>query len=193
MARVRVRGSCSKGQHEHVHEHGFRRFSATPRRAQASLPPSDDCDEAFERALKYLAYRARSETEVLKDLARHGFSPETTRRTLEKLRSLNYINDERFAWDWARARMEAQGHGPRRIAHESNAKGVPEPLIRGVLRRLFESESESANARRWLEKKFKNEGFRDPKTARRAAGFLQRKGYSGKVIFQLLKCRLEDE
>lgn len=106
---------------------------------------------------------------------------------------MNYINDGSFARAWAAAKLEGRGHGPLRIAHDLRTKGIAEPLIREVLNELFDPGSEAKTARLWLEKKFKNRGFGDPKTARRAAGFLQRKGYSGRVIFDLLKYRIEDE
>jgi SOS response regulatory protein OraA/RecX len=56
----------------------------------------------------------------------------------------------------------------------------------------FGQGDESAKAKSLLEKKFKSEQFDDRKTLRRAVGFLQRRGYSSKVIFDLLKYPLED-
>jgi SOS response regulatory protein OraA/RecX len=44
-----------------------------------------------------------------------------------------------------------------------------------------------------LAKRFKNRQLDDQKTLRRAVGFLQRRGYSSKVIFDLLKCTIEDD
>ena len=42
-------------------------------------------------------------------------------------------------------------------------------------------------------KNFKSKKFDDPKMLRRAVGFLQRRGYTNKVIFALLKQPLEDD
>jgi len=44
-----------------------------------------------------------------------------------------------------------------------------------------------------LENKFKNQKFDDVKILRRAAAFLQRRGYSNKVIVDLLKHPIEDD
>jgi regulatory protein len=111
---------------------------------------------------------------------------------LEKFRSLNYLNDETFARNWARSRAETRGYGPKRIEQELRTKGIGQALIRQVLRETFGQLDESARAKSLLEKRFKNKHLDDPKVLRRAVGFLQRRGYSSKVIFDLLKYPLEE-
>jgi SOS response regulatory protein OraA/RecX len=61
------------------------------------------------------------------------------------------------------------------------------------MRETFGQIDESARAKSLLEKRFKSKQLDDPKTLRRAAGFLQRAGYSSKVIFDLVKYPLEDD
>ena len=112
---------------------------------------------------------------------------------LEKLRSLNYLNDEAFARDWAHSRAETRGYGPKRIEQELRTKGIGQALIREVMRETFNQVDESARAKSLLEKRFKSNQFDDLKMVRRAAGFLQRRGYSRKVIFDLLKQPREDD
>jgi regulatory protein len=112
---------------------------------------------------------------------------------LEKLRSLNYLNDETFARNWARSRAETRGYGPKRIEQELRTKGIGQALIREVMRETFGQVDESARAKSLLEKRFKSKEFNDPKMLHRAASFLQRRGYSSKVIFDLLKYSLEDD
>ena len=112
---------------------------------------------------------------------------------MEKLRSLNYLNDETFARNWARSRAETRGYGPRRIEQELRTKGIAESLIREVISASFGQVDEWKEAKSLLEKKFKSKQFDDPRMLRRAAGFLQRRGYSSKVISDLLKHPLEDD
>jgi regulatory protein len=126
-------------------------------------------------------------------LVQRGFSTAITERTLEKLCSLNYLNDEAFARNWARSRAETRGYGPKRIEQELKTKGIGQALIREVMRETFGQVDESARANSLLEKRFKSKQFDDPKMVRRAVGFLQRRGYSNKVIFDLLKYPLEDD
>jgi len=112
---------------------------------------------------------------------------------LEKLCSLNYLNDETFARNWARSRAETRGYGPKRIEQELRTKGIAPALIREVMRETFGEVDESARANSLLEKTFKGKRFDDPKMVRRAVVFLQRRVYSSKVIFDLLKYPLEDD
>ncbi len=112
---------------------------------------------------------------------------------LEKLRSLKYLNDEAFAENWARSRAETRGYGPKRIEQELRTKGIGQALIREVMRETFDQVDESARAKSLLEKRFKSKQLDDPKMLRRAVGFLKRRGYSSKVIFDLLKYPLEDD
>jgi regulatory protein len=180
------------------HEHGFtstrfQGFQATLKKSGPSFKPSDTREEALQSALRFLGYRARSEAEVMTYLVQRGYSTTSAEAALEKLRSLNYINDESFARAWASSKLDGRGHGPRRIARDLRSKGIAEALVREIVRDLFQPQLEAQTARLWLEKRFSNKNFEDPKIARRAAAFLQRKGYSGQVIFDLLNYSLEDD
>jgi regulatory protein len=146
----------------------------------------------LQRALRFLGHRARSEAEVLSYLVRRGYSTPVAKQVLAKLRSLSYVNDEQFARDWARSRFETQGYGPKKIARELETKGVAQTLIQTVLRDTVGQGHEAERARLLLDKRFKNKKFNDAKTLRRAAALLQRRGYSGEVIFDLLKIPTED-
>jgi len=149
--------------------------------------------EAFARALRFLGYRPRSEAEVRGHLSQRHYSAAVIERAVEKLRALNYVNDEMFARDWARSRAQNRGYGPRRIEQELKAKGIGPSLLREVMRELFTAGDEAENAKRILAKKFKGQNLRELKTQRRAAAFLQRHGYGSKVIFDLLRCPIEED
>jgi regulatory protein len=157
-------------------------------------PKSPDSEEeALQSALRYLSYRARSEAELLAHLSRKGYSAAAREKALEKLRSLNYINDESFARSWALSRAAGRNYGPKRIERELTAKGVGQPLIRDVIGSTFAHGDEEKNAKNLLDKKFKGINLRDPKALRRASAFLARRGYSSQVIFSLMGRRWEDD
>jgi regulatory protein len=122
-----------------------------------------------------------------------GYSAAAAARALEKLHSLSYLNDENFARDWAAAKFTGRGYGPKRIEQELRSKGIRDALIRDVLRETCDPECETDRARSLLEKKFYSQNLADPKVVRRAAGFLQRRGYSSKVICALLRYPAQDD
>jgi regulatory protein len=126
-------------------------------------------------------------------LIRWAYSNATAEKTLEKLRALNYVNDAAFARSWASGRAIGRGYGPKRIDQELRKKGIRDALIREVVRETFDPVEESEKAKSLLETRFKNKQLSDPKMLRRAAGFLERRGYSSQVICDLLKPAAEDD
>jgi regulatory protein len=145
-------------------------------------------ESALNRALRLLRYRARSQDEIRSRLKLLGFAPSITEATLRKLVSLNLLNDASFARNWALTRIERRGYGPLRVARELRQKGIPQPLIEQVLREGFSAGDTTVaeKARRLLEKRFRGQDLRSGKELRRAAAFLQRRGYPYAVIVDLL-------
>jgi regulatory protein len=125
-------------------------------------------------------------------LRRRGATDTVVDATIEKLRGYNFINDETFARNWALSRAQSQGYGPRRIEQELKTKGVVDSIIRAVVKELFDQEDEEKRARKILEKNFRSGNFQEPRALRRAVAFLQRRGYSSKVIFTLLRYSIDD-
>ncbi|HEX7231167.1 MAG TPA: regulatory protein RecX [Candidatus Binatia bacterium] len=140
-----------------------------------------------------MGFRSRSEAEVRRYLQQKGFSTTALEAAIRRLLSLNYLNDDVFARNWALSRVQDHGYGPIKIDQELRAKGIALPVIRDTLRETFDQVDETAQARRLLTKHFKGERLSDISIARRAAALLQRRGYSGRVIFDLLRCSIEDE
>jgi regulatory protein len=155
--------------------------------------PSAPHRDVFECALRFLGYRPRSTAEVHDHLISRGYSTAAAAGALEKLRSLSYLNDESFARDWAASKFISRGYGPKRIAQELRSKGIPDALIRDVLRDTCEPGRETERARSLLNKRFNSQDLADPKVLRRAIAFLQRRGYSSQVIFALLNYPAQDD
>jgi regulatory protein len=149
-------------------------------------------EEALQRALKFLNYRARSEAEVRTKLSQCGFTPKVIETTLRKLRALNLLNDESFAWNWVRRRMMDRGYGPLRLRMELRKKGIPGALIARIIGESFEEEESKERARALLGKRFRGKDLTDMKTLRRAVAFLQRRGYGDAVIAEIVKRSPED-
>jgi regulatory protein len=147
----------------------------------------------LQSALRYLGYRPRSEAEVRRLLQQRGYLPATTDAAIRRLFSLNYLNDEDFARNWARSRAQESGYGPRRIEQELRSKDIEPSIVRDAVREAFAPLDEAAQAKRVLTKRFKSANLKEPTALRRAASFLQRRGYSSKVIFDLLRYPVEDD
>lgn len=150
-------------------------------------------EEALKRAFKFLSYRARSELEIRLKLTQLGFSQKITETTLEKLRSLNLLNDETFARGWAREKGEVRGYGPLRVERELRQKGVAQSLIGRIVQETFGQQETKERAKKLLEKRFRGKDLSDRKTLHRAIAFLQRRGYRNWVIAELVGQTLRDD
>jgi len=150
-------------------------------------------EEALNRAIKFLSYRARSEAEVHRKLAQLGFSRETADGAVKKLVSLKLLNDGNFARAWTVSRVEGRGYGPLRIERELRKKGIAKSLIAQILDETFSRQQGKERAKQLLEKRFRGKDLTDAKVFRRAVAFLQRRGYRDSVIADLLKQPLADD
>jgi len=147
-----------------------------------------ECTRAKNIAYRYLSYRPRSHAEVVKKLRDQGFGDDTVRTVLSNLIRLQYVDDERFADQWAQSRVRLRGLGRRRIERELRDKGVDRETARRALDGVLTADLEIETARRAVERKLASMRALDRETRRRRlAGFLERKGFSFAVIRHFLK------
>ena len=105
---------------------------------------------------------------------------------MERLREAKYLNDDEFAHDWALARVENRGYGPVRINQELSAKGIDHRIVDRIINEIFTAEHEKEIAQSVLLKKFKTDELGNRRVLRRAAGYLERRGFNSHVIRELL-------
>jgi len=152
------------------------------------MPDQEALKTAKSQAFKYLSYRDRSKKEVALYLEKKGHTPSVTQTTLQELEKLNYINDERFAMEWGRWRVEVKRFGKKRLQHELSAKGVSSSIIETALTDLYDSHPEQDLALACANKKLASlYGLEPEKKSRRLAQYLQRRGFSADIIYETLK------
>jgi len=144
-------------------------------------------EDALKRAYRFLDYRPRSEAEVRIKLTQLGFSQPIIETTLEKLRSLKFLDDEAFARGWALGRVQGRGFGPLRVERELQQKGVAETLISQIVQETFSRQGGIEVGKKLLERRFKDKDLGDVKVLRRAVAFLKRRGYQSSVIAELVE------
>jgi len=89
-------------------------------------------DRAYEKALKYLEKRERTEREVYDKLTGAGFSEKASAQALERLRDAGYVNDQSYASRYMEA-LAKKGRGRLRITAEMRRKGLNSEMIRNTL------------------------------------------------------------
>lgn len=143
---------------------------------------------AKETAYRFLSYRDRSSHEIVSKLGEKGFSKEIVSEVVAFLTEAGYLNDARFARQWARSRMETRRLGPVRLKGELQKKGIAPEEIMAVLGALSEETELPLLAEEALLRKFKGSAsLQEPKVRQRAFDFLRRKGFNTDTILKVFK------
>ena len=135
-------------------------------------------DAAERRALGLIARRPRSEAELRTRMAGWGVDEVTAAGVLERLADLGQVDDRRLAAAVTESRRE-QGYGRLRTAHDLARLAVDEPAAAAALGTL--PDDERPQAERIARQRFGPPPYDDP-TARRAAGFLARRGFDAEAV-----------
>lgn len=138
-------------------------------------------------AYRYLTIRPRSRKELADKLRDKEFADPVIAAVLEHVTRLAYLDDGKFAAQWAASRVRSRGFGRRRVEQELRIKGISREIIKNTLNALLEEAPEAETARKEAEKKLKTLTRFEPEVRRRRlAGFLERKGFSSEIIRNIL-------
>lgn len=80
--------------------------------------------KACHKAYDYLSYGDLSSKKLYDKLMRYGFSEDISLDACERMKSLGYIDDERYAAALAKSMAETKLYGPRRIEQELKIRGI---------------------------------------------------------------------
>ncbi len=134
------------------------------------------------RALQALARRELSRAELHAKLLPHVVTTDDIEALLNDLEKREWLSDAR-ALDMI-VRVRSQRFGTQRIAHELRQKGISEELISSAIPQIKEGELEAARAV-W-QRKFASLP-QDQKEKAKQVRFLQSRGFSMEVIFNVMK------
>ena len=106
----------------------------------ANLQTDDNQEMAYQRALKYLNYRQRTEREIRKNLAEHQVSEEVIEDTLERLRRNRLVDDTQFAKNWIENRSTFRPRSRKALSIELRQHGIAQETITEALDEVDEEE-----------------------------------------------------
>ena len=144
---------------------------------------------AFAAALRILTRRDRSETELRKKLKQFGFSLPAIETAIEKCREYNYLDDNRYATERARALMRSGRGVGAKILLDLRRRGVDEAITRHALEVVEKEFSACDLLREQLNRRFPNFNYANAsnRERQRVIGFFQRRGFSLEQVFTILK------
>jgi regulatory protein len=151
---------------------------------QANLEREAELSKAVEKAVRFVSYRPRSETELRQHLRRKQLDDALIEEVIARLRRYNYLNDDEFAAYWVEQRETFKPRSPMALRQELRQKGVDSETIDRAVDDIDELDA----ARRAAEKRL-NQLARLPYDQFRAklGGYLQRRGFSYGVIREVIQ------
>jgi regulatory protein len=108
-----------------------------------SLLEQDAVEVGFQKAIRLISYRPRSQKEIQLRLHGYGFSEGQVKIIMERLIHSELVKDERFAKIWVENRTEFRPRSHRFLRMELIQKGISEDEIQAA---LSETEDDSALA-----------------------------------------------
>jgi regulatory protein len=142
----------------------------------------------YEAAIKILMRRAHSVSEMKKALIRRTTDEDLIQKVIARLKQNGYIDDARYAKQFARQRTEGRKQGKFRVARDLRTRGVPDRHIEAALEEAAQNTDEAAVVRQRIERKLRS--FRGEINERKLASLyrsLLRSGFSADVIRRELK------
>lgn len=144
------------------------------------LKKDDQIEDGFQKALKYISYKPRTKSEVVKKLKENDFDEEIISIVLDMLVEKGYVNDLQFAKNWVENRSIYKPRSKKLITWELKNKQIGEEIIREVTGEMLPEEelamlAAEKYARRLSE--YEKEVF-----FRRLTGYLIRRGFSFSTV-----------
>ncbi len=155
--------------------------------AGSKVPPLEVLiQQAYNAAVKLLAFRDHSVFELNRKLVKREHSAEAIEGALEELLALNYVNDARYADTYAEQRLR-KGFGPLSVIAKLRERGLEPHLIDAALRSQKANWAELAQIQ--IEKRFDAEAIlsRETRIESRLARFLAHRGFSASDSLRALK------
>lgn len=145
--------------------------------------------KAFSSALRLLTRRDRSETELRQKLEQFGFSLSAIETVVTQCHDYNYLNDNRYATERARALMRTGRGVGRKIKLDLQRRGIDATTVDQALEAAEKEFPTDHILREQLSRRFPTFNYftADNREKRRVIGFFQRRGFSLEQIFTILK------
>jgi len=147
----------------------------------------DDDKEAFNISLRLLARSAKSKCELERRLKEKGVQESVVARVLQRLVTLGFVDDDKFARSLAERYKTVRPSGKTRILFELKRKGIPSDICKEVvsgysIEEQLEVASELAR-RKWASLASAEVSKRKKKTF----DFLLRRGFDYETADQALR------
>jgi regulatory protein len=145
----------------------------------AKLQAEDARERAYQQAMLYLSYRARSEKEIRQNLLKHEITEEVIEEILARLREAGLANDHEFARAWVENRNTFRPRSKKALTIELRQKGLDDEAIQASLSTVDE---EALAYETGLKRATRFKGLERSEFRKKLSEFLLRRGFSYSVV-----------
>jgi regulatory protein len=150
----------------------------------AQLKAEDEREVAYQRAIKFMNYRLRTESEIRQNLRKHAVSENVLNEVIQRLHQAGLLDDRLFADAWVENRIDLLPRSRRALAFELKQHGVDQQIIEQSLAQVDDNQIAYRAAVR-QSRKFKEldwQNFRQ-----KMYGFLARRGFNYETSTPVVK------
>lgn len=153
---------------------------------------ADERQRTYAQSLRFLEHKPRTRHELSQKLRQKEFAAPLIEEALDRLERENLVDDDLFAKEWTRQRMEGKRKGKLWIRQELRQKGIANDLIVEALEGIStDAEFEtalSAGRKKWNQVK----GDVNEKK-NKTLPFLMRRGFSMDMVRRVVNCLIEED
>ena len=145
----------------------------------------------WDYALKSAAVRAQSAGEMRTKLRRRAACPEDVETTVEKLKEYGFLDDKRYAENFAAARLENDGFGKQRAMRDLAQRRVPAEIAGEAVEQIYGDRDEGSLIEAYIRRRYRNADreklFQQDKDLASAFRRLRLAGFQSSNIIRVLK------
>ncbi|OQX85357.1 hypothetical protein B6D60_07890 [candidate division KSB1 bacterium 4484_87] len=149
---------------------------------------AEEKKKAFDRAIKILSHRDRSEHEMRNRLLDAGYEEMIVELVVTDLLRLGLIDDEKFSRLFARTKMMTKPMGSFLLKRELKQKGIAEEIVEKTIDEIYRENNEYEVAQKIAKKKKRQlTKIEEAKAKKKVSDLLARRGFSWDIISHVLE------
>lgn len=162
---------------------------AKPKR---ELSPEEKRERTMTRALRLLTVRPRAVEELRQRLLEKDWTDaETVAAVIAKLHEYGYLDDDKFAQDYAAYQIRQKPTGRRRLQHELLRQRVAPETVETTLDAVFDETSEETLLDEALAKRLRVKGApQTPAETQNLAAYLLRRGFRASLVWEKVRTEM---
>ena len=146
-------------------------------------------DNAYLTALRQLARRELSESQIRQRLSRRGFTSDDIDSALTRLREDGSVNDARVASAIARSQLSVKKRGERRVRREIEAAGISSALAERAVAEVYGDVDADALLAAAIDRRLGTRRLDDDREMARLYRYLVGQGFDSDKAMTALRAR----